>query len=186
MGIWPKKKKKSDSDVDPERGTPSEASQADTGPQQGSTAAAEGEPMPVGGPPPTDAGGTGYEATRDALAEERASTRSPSASEPTRKEAGRGESSGAEQPMQAQQGAQPDLNAVYRRLDELDRRLRDLEVDRQLRVLGELPEALTDEERLAEKLRRDQHRLLALVNYVRHEGDRKAFLHEYFGLPYQG
>ena len=47
-----------------------------------------------------------------------------------------------------------------------------------------LPAALRDQERLDEKLKRDQQKLYALVQYVRHEGDRKAFIHEYFGLPY--
>ena len=53
-------------------------------------------------------------------------------------------------------------------------------------LVSDLPEALTDGERLAAKLRRDQEKLLALVNFVRHEGDRKAYIHEYFGLPYKG
>ncbi|MDP6468683.1 MAG: RecQ family ATP-dependent DNA helicase [Pirellulaceae bacterium] len=55
-----------------------------------------------------------------------------------------------------------------------------------LMLVSDLPEALTDGERLAAKLRRDQEKLLALVNFVRHEGDRKAYIHEYFGLPYKG
>ncbi len=54
-----------------------------------------------------------------------------------------------------------------------------------LTLVSDLPAALTDEERLEAKLRRDQEKLLALVNFVRHEGDRKAYIHEYFGLPYQ-
>ncbi len=54
-----------------------------------------------------------------------------------------------------------------------------------LTLVSELPSALTDAERLAAKLRRDQEKLLALVNFVRHEGDRKAYIHDYFGLPYQ-
>jgi len=52
----------------------------------------------------------------------------------------------------------------------------------QLSVTGELPEELLDPERLAEKLRRDQQKLYALVQFIRHDGDRKQFLHEYFGL----
>ena len=54
-----------------------------------------------------------------------------------------------------------------------------------MKLVCDLPEALTDADRLAAKLRRDQEKLLALVNFVRHEGDRKAFIHEYFGLPYE-
>ena len=53
-----------------------------------------------------------------------------------------------------------------------------------IQVVADLPPALTDGDRLAEKLRRDQQKLLALVNFVHHDGDRKAYLHEYFGLPY--
>jgi ATP-dependent DNA helicase RecQ len=55
-----------------------------------------------------------------------------------------------------------------------------------LTLVGDLPEFLTDADRLAAKLRRDQEKLLALVNFVRHDGDRKAYIHEYFGLPYAG
>jgi len=51
-----------------------------------------------------------------------------------------------------------------------------------LEVLTELPAALTDQEALSVKLRGGQEKLLALVEYVRHAGDRKAFLNEYFGL----
>lgn len=52
------------------------------------------------------------------------------------------------------------------------------------KILCELPAMLQDEERLEEKLRRDQQKLYALVQLIRHEGDRKAFIHEYFGIPY--
>lgn len=48
----------------------------------------------------------------------------------------------------------------------------------------ELPGQLSDDERLAAKKQRDQQKLYALVQYVREEGDRKRFIHEYFGLPY--
>tara|TARA_B100000809_G_scaffold264912_1_gene322114 strand:+ start:174 stop:1616 length:1443 start_codon:yes stop_codon:yes gene_type:complete len=57
---------------------------------------------------------------------------------------------------------------------------------RELDVVDELPEALQDQSRLDEKLNRDQQKLYALVGYVRCEGDRKAFIHDYFGLPYPG
>jgi len=53
-------------------------------------------------------------------------------------------------------------------------------------VVDELPANLLDQEYLDDKLLRDQQKLYALVQYVKHEGDRKAFIHEYFGLPYQG
>jgi len=45
-----------------------------------------------------------------------------------------------------------------------------------------LPAALLDEERAAQKLKRDQQKLYALVQYVNHEGDRKGFLNDYFGI----
>lgn len=51
-----------------------------------------------------------------------------------------------------------------------------------VQVTGELPEALLDSEALAAKLRRDQEKLLALVQFARHEGDRQAFLRDYFGI----
>ena len=51
-----------------------------------------------------------------------------------------------------------------------------------LRVIGELAEELQDHDRLAEKLRRDQQKLLSLVQFIRHDGDRKSYLHRYFGL----
>ena len=45
-----------------------------------------------------------------------------------------------------------------------------------------LPANLADEERLAAKKLRDQQKLYALVQYIRTEGDRKKFIHEYFGI----
>lgn len=50
-------------------------------------------------------------------------------------------------------------------------------------ITGPLPAELSDSDRLTEKLRRDQMKLLALVNFVRHEGDRREYLHRYFGIP---
>lgn len=52
----------------------------------------------------------------------------------------------------------------------------------QLSVSGELPSRLTDAEQLDGKLKRDQKKLLAMLQYVKHEGDRKQFILEYFGL----
>ena len=54
-----------------------------------------------------------------------------------------------------------------------------------IRVVAELPTALRDQQRLDDKLKRDQQKLYSLVQYVKHEGDRKEFIHEYFGLPYR-
>ncbi len=50
----------------------------------------------------------------------------------------------------------------------------------QLQLLGELPASLADAEALAAKLRRDQQKLLAMVEYARCDGDRKQFLADYF------
>jgi len=63
----------------------------------------------------------------------------------------------------------------------IEGRLAPLEIE----VVDQLPEALRDQARLDAKLLRDQKKLYALVQYVKHEGDRKAFIHEYFGLPYK-
>jgi ATP-dependent DNA helicase RecQ len=56
----------------------------------------------------------------------------------------------------------------------------------QIEVVAELPAALCDQSCLDEKLKRDQQKLYTLVQYVKCEADRKAFIHEYFGLPYTG
>ena len=54
----------------------------------------------------------------------------------------------------------------------------------QVRILSKLPDALQDQDKLSQKLRAGQEKLMALVEYVRDEGDRMAHLHQYFGLPY--
>ena len=51
-----------------------------------------------------------------------------------------------------------------------------------LKVIGELPDRLKDTLELSKKLKRDQKKLLAMLQYVKHEGDRKQFIHQYFGL----
>ena len=53
-----------------------------------------------------------------------------------------------------------------------------------LEVVGPLPEALRDPEILEAKLKRDQLKLHTMVRYVREAQDPKAFIHDYFGLPY--
>lgn len=53
----------------------------------------------------------------------------------------------------------------------------------QIEILSDLPQELQDQDVLGEKLRAGQEKLLALVEYVRHEGDRKDFLNQYFGVP---
>lgn len=52
----------------------------------------------------------------------------------------------------------------------------------QLEVINELPLRLKDPDRFNEKLERDQRKLLTMVQYAKHEGDRKQFIHEYFGI----
>ncbi len=51
-----------------------------------------------------------------------------------------------------------------------------------IEILGDLDKELFNEQRLAEKLKRDQRKLLAIVQYAKYEGDRKAFLLDYFGV----
>ncbi len=53
-------------------------------------------------------------------------------------------------------------------------------------IVDEIAPALVDPERLEEKLQRDQRKLYTMVQYAKHEGDRKTFIHEYFGLPVKG
>lgn len=52
-----------------------------------------------------------------------------------------------------------------------------------LDVTGPLPVELLDADRLAAKLRRDQLKLLSLVQFIRHDGDRRQFIRDYFGIP---
>jgi len=53
-------------------------------------------------------------------------------------------------------------------------------------VIGKLTDVLDDDQLSLDKLQRDQKKLLALLQYVQEEGDRKKFIHDYFGLPYAG
>ncbi len=50
-------------------------------------------------------------------------------------------------------------------------------------IAAELPNELTDNVRLAEKLYRDQQKLWAMLQYAKHAGDRREYIHQYFGLP---
>ena len=56
-------------------------------------------------------------------------------------------------------------------------------VGRDLHLTGPLPDPLQDIEAVAKKLENQQKKLLALVHYTKCQGDRKAFIHDYFGLP---
>ena len=58
--------------------------------------------------------------------------------------------------------------------------------DIDLAVVDELPFQLRDPAVIDAKLKRDQTKLWTMVQYVNHEGDRKAFIHDYFGLRYEG
>jgi ATP-dependent DNA helicase RecQ len=55
-----------------------------------------------------------------------------------------------------------------------------------IQIVSELPDTLCEQSYLDDKLKRDQQKLYALVQYAKYEGDRKGFIHEYFGLPYAG
>jgi len=55
----------------------------------------------------------------------------------------------------------------------------------QLTVLSDMAPVLIDQQFLDKKLERDQRKLYTLVQYANHEGDLKAFIHHYFGLPYK-
>ncbi len=48
--------------------------------------------------------------------------------------------------------------------------------------LGPLPDELASDGPLREKLQGDREKLLALVRYARYDGDRRAFINEYFGV----
>ncbi len=47
-------------------------------------------------------------------------------------------------------------------------------------VLQPLPDELQDDQRLAEKKRRDQQRLYAMVQFAAETADRQEFLNRYF------
>ena len=53
-----------------------------------------------------------------------------------------------------------------------------LKIDR----VGELPERLRNQSSFDEKLQRDQQKLYSMMQYAKHEGDRKRFIHSYFGI----
>jgi ATP-dependent DNA helicase RecQ len=65
---------------------------------------------------------------------------------------------------------------LFERYGVLDGGLSPLRVER----VNELPAELRDSVALADKLRRDQQKLLSLVQFARYEGERREFLHRYF------
>lgn len=52
-----------------------------------------------------------------------------------------------------------------------------------LKLVGELPDILQDEDYLKEKLLNDNKKLLSVVNYFRSESCRRIFISDYFGFP---
>jgi len=51
-----------------------------------------------------------------------------------------------------------------------------------LKVSGELPAELLDQARLDKKHEQDRLKLYAMVQYAKHEGDRRDYINQYFGL----
>ncbi len=57
---------------------------------------------------------------------------------------------------------------------------------RNLQLTGELPEQLTDEDYLQRKKENEQQKLYKIMMYTKTEDCRKAFIHDYFGIPHSG
>lgn len=55
-------------------------------------------------------------------------------------------------------------------------------VQKNLRVISEIPENLTDQNYLDIKLKREQQKLYSMMLYAKLENGRKEFIHNYFGL----
>jgi ATP-dependent DNA helicase RecQ len=53
-----------------------------------------------------------------------------------------------------------------------------------LTVVADLPEPLTDQNYLDKKLKNEQQKLYEMMRYAKLETCRKAFIHEYFGLSH--
>lgn len=54
-----------------------------------------------------------------------------------------------------------------------------------LRLVNPLPDQLADPAYLENKLKREQRKLYSLVQYVNTDENRKAFIHSYFGIPWE-
>ena len=52
-----------------------------------------------------------------------------------------------------------------------------------LKLIDELPDFLTDKALIKEKAEGDRQRLIGMLNYVKTEGCRRDFIHEYFDAP---
>lgn len=68
--------------------------------------------------------------------------------------------------------------AMMKRWGVIDGTLHPLKV----KIINTLSKHLCDDDLLSEKLKRDQKKLLSMLQYVQYEGDRKTFLRAYFGL----
>lgn len=53
-----------------------------------------------------------------------------------------------------------------------------------VKIISDIHPKLINQSHLDSKLKRDYQKLHKLVQYTKYEGDRKAFIHEYFGLTY--
>ncbi|MHC4453791.1 MAG: helicase-related protein, partial [Planctomycetota bacterium] len=54
-----------------------------------------------------------------------------------------------------------------------------------VKIISDMHPQLINQSYLDTKLKQDHQKLYKLVQYTKYEGDRKAFIHEYFGLPYR-
>ena len=54
--------------------------------------------------------------------------------------------------------------------------------NKNIRVISEIPEKLTDQEYLDIKLQREQQKLYQMMLYAKLQENRKKFIHNYFGL----
>ena len=55
---------------------------------------------------------------------------------------------------------------------------------RNLTIVNNISSKLTDQDYLGEKLKNEQKKLYSIMQYAKLEVGYKAFIHEYFGLPY--
>ena len=53
-----------------------------------------------------------------------------------------------------------------------------------IEISGPLPDHIIDQDLFESKIQNAQQKLLALVQYANFDGDRRQFIHEYFGVPF--
>jgi ATP-dependent DNA helicase RecQ len=56
--------------------------------------------------------------------------------------------------------------------------------DKNLKLIADLPQPLTDQSHLDQKLQNEQNKLYKMMMYTKLETCRKAFIHDYFGLDH--